>query len=159
MSWVSRQAAIPIHQSDSRVGSLSEFTKIPAETPHSTELELGNFHRTWMDSDRASALELLWGLLTSREILQPLKPHLSLSSLQKWTWEHDRGLNLTLFTLSVEESTMLFIGGVRRCYGQRLVCGAHLLGWPAMQLGWVAKFPPCTTFEHWIPWAPLLMDT
>jgi hypothetical protein len=27
MSWVSRQAGIPIHQRDSRVGSLSEFTE------------------------------------------------------------------------------------------------------------------------------------
>jgi hypothetical protein len=27
MSWVSRQARISIHQRDSRVGSLSEFTK------------------------------------------------------------------------------------------------------------------------------------
>jgi hypothetical protein len=27
MSWVSQQARIPIHQRDSRVGSLSEFTE------------------------------------------------------------------------------------------------------------------------------------
>jgi hypothetical protein len=33
--------------------------RIPAELLHSTELELRKLHRTRMDSDRASALELL----------------------------------------------------------------------------------------------------
>jgi hypothetical protein len=35
MSWVSRQAKIPIHQMDSSVGSLSKFV---TELPHSIEL-------------------------------------------------------------------------------------------------------------------------
>jgi hypothetical protein len=39
------------------------------------------------------------------------------------------------------------------------VRGAHWSGRPAMQLGWEAKFPPFTTFGHWIPLAPLLLDT
>jgi hypothetical protein len=44
----------------------------------------------------------------------------SLSTQQEWTWEHYRGLNLTFFTLSTRGSTGVFIGGVRRCSGQRL---------------------------------------
>jgi hypothetical protein len=44
----------------------------------------------------------------------------SLSNLQEWTWEHYRGLNLTLFTLSIMGSTVVFIGGVRRCCGWRM---------------------------------------
>jgi hypothetical protein len=43
--------------------------RIPAELPHSTKLEPRKLHRTQMDSDRASALELLRGLSTSREVL------------------------------------------------------------------------------------------
>jgi hypothetical protein len=43
----------------------------------------------------------------------------SLPSLQEWTWEHYRGLNLTLFTLSAVRSTMVFIG-VKRYYGRIL---------------------------------------
>jgi hypothetical protein len=39
--------------------------RIPPELPHSTDLELGNLRRTQMDSDRASALEILRGLPTS----------------------------------------------------------------------------------------------
>jgi hypothetical protein len=48
---------------DTPEGLKSQFfvgiRKIPEELPHSTELELGNLHRTRMDSDRASTLELL----------------------------------------------------------------------------------------------------
>jgi hypothetical protein len=54
--------------------------KILAELPHSTELELRKLRLTRMDSDRASALELLWGLPTSREVLRPSEPHFSLYS-------------------------------------------------------------------------------
>ncbi len=54
--------------------------RIPTELPHSTELELGKLHQTRTDSGRASALELLGGLLTSREVLRPSEPHLSLYS-------------------------------------------------------------------------------
>jgi hypothetical protein len=48
-----------------------EIHRIPAELPHSTELELGKLHRTQMDSGTASALEVLRGLPTSREVLRP----------------------------------------------------------------------------------------
>jgi hypothetical protein len=72
MSWVT-QAELPIHQRDSRVGSSTEL-------PHSIELEFRKLHRTRMDFGRASALELLPGLPTSREVLRPLEPCLSLYS-------------------------------------------------------------------------------
>jgi hypothetical protein len=65
-------------------------------------------------------LDLLQRLPTSREVLRPSKPRLSLSTLQEWTWEHYRGLNLTLFTLSARGSMVIFIRGWRRCFGQRL---------------------------------------
>jgi hypothetical protein len=54
--------------------------RIPPEPPHSTEPGFGKLHKTQMDSGRVSALELLRGLLTSWEVLQPLQPHLSLYS-------------------------------------------------------------------------------
>jgi hypothetical protein len=50
---------------------------------HSIELELRKLRRIQTDSDSASTLELLRGLPTSREVLQPSKPHLSLSTLQR----------------------------------------------------------------------------
>jgi hypothetical protein len=54
--------------------------RISAELLHWTKLELGKLHRTQMDSGRASTLELLWGLPTSREVLRPSEPCLSLYS-------------------------------------------------------------------------------
>jgi hypothetical protein len=54
--------------------------RIPAELPHSTELELRKLHRTLMDSSRAAALELLPGLPTSRKVLWPSELHLSIYS-------------------------------------------------------------------------------
>jgi hypothetical protein len=54
--------------------------RILTELPHSTELELGKLRRTRTNSGRASAPELLQGLLTSWEVLQPSGPHLSLYS-------------------------------------------------------------------------------
>jgi hypothetical protein len=118
--------------------------RILAVLPHSTEPELGKLHRNRTDSDRASTLELLQGLPTSQEVLRLSEPHLSLSALQEWTWEHHSEPNLTLFTLSTRGSTMVFIEGVRRCCGQRLGCGAHFIGQPTMRLG--TTFPPCTAF-------------
>jgi hypothetical protein len=53
--------------------------RIPAELPHLIELELGKLRRTQMDSSRASTLDLLQGLLTSREVLRPSEPRPSLS--------------------------------------------------------------------------------
>jgi hypothetical protein len=52
------------------------------ELSHSTELDFRKLRRTQMDSDRASVLELLRGLLTNREVLQPSEPP-SLSTLQR----------------------------------------------------------------------------
>jgi hypothetical protein len=60
-----------------------EIHRIPAELPHSIELELGKLHRTRMNSSRASTLKLLRGLPTSWEVLWPSEPHLSLSLLYK----------------------------------------------------------------------------
>jgi hypothetical protein len=54
--------------------------RTPTELPHLTELEPRNLRRTLMDSNRASVLELLRGLPTSREVLRPLEPHISLYS-------------------------------------------------------------------------------
>jgi hypothetical protein len=56
-----------------------EIHRIPAELPHSTELDLRILHRIRMDSGTASTLELLRGLLTRWEVLQPSEPRLSLS--------------------------------------------------------------------------------
>jgi hypothetical protein len=56
-----------------------KICRILAELLHSTELELKKPCRTRMDSDRASALELLRGLPTSRDVLRPTEPRLSLS--------------------------------------------------------------------------------
>jgi hypothetical protein len=51
-----------------------------AELLHSTELELRKLHRTRTDFGRASALELLRGLPTSRDVLRPSETNLSLYS-------------------------------------------------------------------------------
>jgi hypothetical protein len=116
--------------------------RIPAELLHLTVLELEKPHRTQMDSCRASALELLWGLLTSGEVLRPSKPT-SLSLLYKdWTWEHYRKLNLTFFTLSAEGSRRVFLRGLSRCLGQNwgsggpLVRTADHLCWSGSQTLW-----------------------
>jgi hypothetical protein len=53
---------------------------IPAELPHSTELELVKLRPIQTDSNRASALELLQGFPTSREVLWTSKPRISLYS-------------------------------------------------------------------------------
>jgi hypothetical protein len=86
--------------------------RIPTELPRTTELELGKLRQIQMDSDRASALELLWGFLTSREVLWPSEPCLSLL-YKEWTWEHYRKPNLTFFKLSAGRSTGVFIGGLK----------------------------------------------
>jgi hypothetical protein len=115
-----------------------EIHRILAELQHSTELEL----------------ELLRGLLTSREILWPSEPHCSLSTLQEWTWEHYRGLNLTFFTSSTERSRRVFIGGLSLCLSQNWVLGApHVrpashLTWPGGQALWQHRlshigYPSC----------------
>jgi hypothetical protein len=57
-----------------------KICRILVELPHLTELELKKLHRTQMDFDKAFVLELLRGLPTSREVLRPSKPRLSLYS-------------------------------------------------------------------------------
>jgi hypothetical protein len=57
--------------------------RILAELPHSTELELKKLHRIRTDCSKASVLKLLRGLLTSREVLRPSEPRLSLSTRQR----------------------------------------------------------------------------
>jgi hypothetical protein len=54
--------------------------RILVELPHSAELELEKLHRIRSDSGRAFTLELLRGVLTSWEVLQPSEPCLSLYS-------------------------------------------------------------------------------
>jgi hypothetical protein len=54
--------------------------RIPAELPHSIEPEIKKLRRTQTDSGRVSALELFQGLPTSREVLSPSEPCLSLYS-------------------------------------------------------------------------------
>jgi hypothetical protein len=56
--------------------------RILVDLPHSTELELRKLCRTQMDFGKASSLELLRGLLTSREVLRPSEPHLPLYSIK-----------------------------------------------------------------------------
>jgi hypothetical protein len=103
-----------------------EILKIPTELPHSTELELGKLHRTEMDSDRASTLELLWGLPRSQEVLQPSEPCLSLYSTKIEFGGPLGGLNLTFFTRSAGGNTVVFIG-VRQCSNRRFGVGGSLV--------------------------------
>jgi hypothetical protein len=112
-----------------------EILWIPAELPHSTELELGRLRRTRMDSDRASMLELLRGLLTSQDVLYPSESHLSLYSTKNELGSTIGGWHLTLFTLSTRGSMVVFIEVVRRCCGQRLGMWGPLV-WPADHATW-----------------------
>jgi hypothetical protein len=97
-----------------------KICRILVELPHSTDLELRKLYRTWMDSGRASMLELLRGFPTNGEVLWPSEPHLSFCSTKIEFGSPLGGLNFTFFTLSAGGSTMVFIGGVRRCSGGRL---------------------------------------
>jgi hypothetical protein len=85
-------------------------------------------------------LELLRGLLTSREVLWPSEPHLSLYSTRT-------KLGSTLeakLTPSAERSKGVFIGGLSRCFGQKwgsggggaLVRSTTHLGWPGGHVLW-----------------------
>jgi hypothetical protein len=110
--------------------------RIPAELPHSTELEHGNLLRNRTDSSRASALELLWGLLTNQELLQPLEPRLSLYSLHTLCWG----------------STMVFIGGLGQCCGRRLGAWGPLV-WPTDHATWPGG--QVSSLHHLWPWDTL----
>jgi hypothetical protein len=83
-----------------------------------------------------------------------------LSLLYKdWIWKPLGGLNLTFFTLFAGGSTMVFIGGVRRCSGQRFGAWGPLVRlaihatWPSGQVS--------SLHCLWdsIPRAPPLLDT
>jgi hypothetical protein len=101
-------------------GQLSvRIHRIPAELPHLIELELRKLCRTQKYSIRASMLELLRGLPTSREVLWPSEPRLSLSTLQRLNLEAPWGRAKPHFPFCWG-STVVFIGGVRRCSGRIL---------------------------------------
>jgi hypothetical protein len=94
-----------------------------------------------MDSGRASMLELLLLLPTSREVLWPSEPRLSLYSRKiEFGSPLGGGLNLTFFTLSARGSTVVFIRGVRRCSGRWLGVWGPLVRltshatWPGSQV-------------------------
>jgi hypothetical protein len=98
MSWVSRQAGILIHQRDSRVGSLSEFTEFLQSS------------RTRPNYSSENSVESEWILAElscssysedSRQVEKLSGPQnlASLSTLQRMNLGHYRKLNLTLFTL------------------------------------------------------------
>jgi hypothetical protein len=121
MSWVSRQAKIPIHQSDSRVGSLLKFA------------EFEQSFRTRPNQSSENSVEPEWlpvellCLRYSEDSQQARKSFgpqnlASLSIIQRLNLEAPwgGGLNLTFFTLAVVGSTVVFIGGVRRCSGRRM---------------------------------------
>jgi hypothetical protein len=134
--------------------------RISAKLPHSIELELKKPRRTQMDSGRASTLDLLQGLLTSREVLLPSEPHLSLSPLYKeWIWEHYRKLNLTFSTLSAGGSTGVF-RAIKSMPWPKLG-----LGMPSCQAGrptWVVgqpSFVAALPFPLWIPFLSTYLDT
>jgi hypothetical protein len=153
MSWVSQQARILIHQKDSRVGSLSEFAEFLQSFCTRPNWSLENS----IEPERI--LAELPCLRYSKDSWQARKSSgpqnlASLSTLQEWTWEHYRGLNLTLFTLSARGSTVVFIGGVRQCYGWGL--GA----WgPLDRLAGRPSFLLAPSFPHWILLLPTCFDT
>jgi hypothetical protein len=112
--------------------------RIPTEFPHSTELELRKLCQTQTDFGRPFTLELLRGLPTSREVLRPSEPHLSLSTL----------LELNLEALWRPNSHFLpgGVGGIYRGVksvhwakvglGGPLVRLAGHLGWSGGQVLW-----------------------
>jgi hypothetical protein len=90
-----------------------------------------------MDFGRASALELLRGLPTSRDVLRPSKPHISLYStkIEFRSPLGGGGLDLTFSTPSARRSKRVFIGGLCRCLGRSLGSGGLLIK-PASNLTW-----------------------
>jgi hypothetical protein len=87
---------------------------------------------SWEHVWRLRSRYLGTGYDTSQEVLRPSEPHLSLSTLQEWTWEHYRGLNLTFFTISAERSRREFIGGLG--LGRPTCELAGLATWPGSQV-------------------------
>jgi hypothetical protein len=140
--------------------------RILAELSNLIELELGKLCRSQMDSGRASTLELLQGLPTSREVFRPSEPRLSLSlsTLQEWTWEHYRGLNLTFFTPSIGRSRRVFIRGLSRCLGRSLGSRGPLvrttghLTWLGGQVLWRTAFLTLDTLLTDLSWHVLKTD-
>jgi hypothetical protein len=160
MLRVSRQARILIQQRDSRVGSLSEFIEFPQS------------FRTRPNQSSENSVEPEWILTElprssysedSRQAAKSSGPQnlASLSTLQRLNLEAPwgGGLNLTFFTPSAGGSTVVFLGGVRRCSGQRLGMRDPLLRpaghgtWPGHQVSslhrlWVLDTLSTTSFGH-----------
>jgi hypothetical protein len=118
------------HESRLSVG----IRRILIEFLHMIEQEIKKLRRTRIDSSRASTLELLWGPLTIQEVLQPWEPRLSRSTLQEWTWEHYRKLNLIFFTPFCREE----YGGIYRRVKSVLWVKVGLRV-PTCQAGWPAR--------------------
>jgi hypothetical protein len=133
------------------------------ELPHSTEQEPGILHRP-----EQIPVELPCSSYSkdSRQVGKSSGPQnlTSLSTLQEWTWEHCRGLNLTLFTLSTGGSTMVFIGGVRQCCGWRmgmwgpLVRPAGHASWLGGQVSIIPSFYTKTKYSSY-PWPRINCST
>jgi hypothetical protein len=99
MSRFSREARILIHQRDSRVSPLSKFREFRQSFRTRPNWSMENFikpERNLAELPCSSYSE------DSRHAGKSSGPHnlASLSTLQERTWEHYRGLSLTLFTLS-----------------------------------------------------------
>jgi hypothetical protein len=108
MSQVSRQARILIHQRDLRVGSLSKLAKFwQSFHTRSNQSTKNSVIPEWIPAElkRSSYLE------DSRQAGKSSDPQnlASLSTLQEWTWDHYRGLNLTFFTSSAEMSRRVLL--------------------------------------------------
>jgi hypothetical protein len=128
MSWVSRQAEIPIHQRDSRVGPLLEFA------------EFRQSSRTRPNYSSENSIEAEWILAElprssyfedsqQGEKSSGAQNLASLSTLQRLNLEAPwgEGLNLTFFTPFARGSTVVLIGGVRWCSSRRLGAGGPLV--------------------------------
>jgi hypothetical protein len=95
-------------------------------------------------------LELLGGLPTSWEVLQPSKPRLSLL-YKEWTWEHYRKLNLTFFT-PYTEGDMEGINSRWGGYPPQAWGGLeHMDGRPANLLG-LHRLRAPLTYSTDLPW-------
>jgi hypothetical protein len=110
--------------------------RISAELPHSIELDLRKLHRIWTDSGRVSALKLLRGLPTSREVLQPSEPRLSLSTLQRMNLGALYGAKpYFLHTFYQKEYRGIYKGA------KSVLWPKVGLGWPTCQAGRLARWP------------------
>jgi hypothetical protein len=137
MPRVSQQAGISIHQRDSRVSSLPKFTIFWQSFYTRPKKSSEKFIKPeWIPAE----LSLSSYSEYSQQAGKSYGPQnqTSLSTLQEWTWEHYRGLNLTFFTLSTGKSRRVFIGGLSRCLRQSLGSGGPLVRL-AIHLTWLGS--------------------